>query len=203
MASSVLDVLAERPNTVAFNSKRWNVEDEQIPGLIEYIESEGVVDSPVNRKTYRFAYAFMLRFNMEAPPGSEHNSGGPMSIEVLWSKTISRSVAFVGILHEPGVFVPVLQVVQSELIGGAAWGALDLDCSKECSDNDGVCLIDFDHSSQATPPVNEDAERFERKVADDFAHIVESWGETPDADKLAGLYEVPKEGGKEDGTRSP
>ena len=158
------------------------MDDQDIPGLMDYIEHPSVTDSPVNRKAYRIAYAMCRQFGDEF--------GLQMHLMPIWSEALERVTMWIGIVPEGTEgFVPLMMVHQTE-----NQEPLDLRCSPHCEGRPGdagECRL-FEETDVS--PAQHKKPGF-REVNKSFAHIVQGWdGPLPDITELSKLYDIPTEG---------
>ena len=161
-----------------------NIDDNEIPGLLEYISLYGITDSPVNRKAYRVAYALMTTFNEEMPENAH------LHIWYGFSESLDTYIGFVGFVYGDG-FVPMFTIHQAEMV---TTDVLDIRCRPRCDGGDGSgcrVLIDprphFDAEDQKAKDIENVNER--------FMHCVQSWdGPVPSYEELAPFYNVRTEG---------
>lgn len=162
------------------------MDDDTVPGLMDYINADGVIDSPVNRTAYRTAWFMCQMFNRQLKDDTH-------GIAVVYSEVLDRHVAVIGRFLSAG-FVALQMVMQEDLPM-----ALDIRCVQGCEGHDGAgcTTIVRDYGGSQTDdnqPSNPETRPDSATVNRDFEHIVQSWdGDVPDMDWLSQFY-PPTEG---------
>lgn len=143
------------------------MDDDEIPGLEEFIASEGIIDSPVNRKVYRMCWLMTRTFNDAV--------SGHLEIKRLYSAQLNHWLMWICWTIPSGLSVPIAMFSQEEVFIALKMGCGDPDCDGSCVKSQSPVEASGVQPSQPKPLVAE--------TNSIFTHTVESLTTDPQLDE--------------------